>query len=236
MAILATPGHVSAKPCSSFTCPLAWTAKAKRKLLGATCALSPLKWRESRRLTSISIVLSPLLFIPNHAIAGSFLDKYVKKKKLEPLEVYVPAIILTQSQIKELENFLGADQPQYASCRSLLRYGPAASLRVNIRAVAQYAVDNGNGKIASDDVDQCLRALEELDSLLLHASRNDPEASIALMKGKIDIALSALDSLLHTVPSDVLEKGNAVADSYRNTEDVEPEILDREMQQLESIL
>lgn len=43
-------------------------------------------------------------------------------------------------------------------------------------------------------------------------------------------------SLLHTVPSDVLEKGNAVADSYRNTEDVEPEILDREMQQLESIL
>lgn len=31
---------------------------------------------------------------------------------------------------------LEVDQPQYAACRSLLRYGPAASLRVNIRAVS----------------------------------------------------------------------------------------------------
>lgn len=31
---------------------------------------------------------------------------------------------------------LEADQPQYAACRSLLRAGPAASLRMNIRAVS----------------------------------------------------------------------------------------------------
>lgn len=29
------------------------------------------------------------------------------------------------------------DKPEYATCRSLLRSGPAASLRVNIRAVSR---------------------------------------------------------------------------------------------------
>ena len=41
-------------------------------------------------------------------------------------------ICLSSSTEKTLE----AEQPQYASCRSLLRSGPAASLRVNIRAVS----------------------------------------------------------------------------------------------------
>lgn len=37
------------------------------------------------------------------------------------------------------------------------------------------------------------RALEDLDSLLLHAIRNDPTASVGSMKNKISIALGALD-------------------------------------------
>ncbi|PON63405.1 hypothetical protein TorRG33x02_276490 [Trema orientale] len=202
------------------------------------CAsFSPSGWRESRRLVSISLVLSHLLVIPNHAIAASFLDKYVKRKKLDPLEAYVPAVILSEFQIRDLEKTLEGDQPQYASCRSLLRSGPAASLRVNIRAVAQYASEDGNGKTAFDDVDQCLRALEELDSLLLHASRNDPEASVKSMKTQISVALDSLEGLLKTVPPDVLDKGKAIADSYRNSdEEAEREILDPELKQLESIL
>ncbi|KAE8099929.1 hypothetical protein FH972_017873 [Carpinus fangiana] len=233
MATLGTAAYVSTKPFNSLTCPPP-TASPGRKLPRARCALSPPEWRESRRL--VSLVLSHFLFVPNHAIAGGIFDKYVKKKKLDPLEAYVPAVILTQLQIKDLEESLEVDQPQYAACRSLLRSGPAASLRVNIRAVAQYASDNGNGKTASNSVDQCLRALEELDSLLLRASRNDTEASLESMKGEINVAVNALESLLQTVPSDVLDKGKAVADSYRIREDVEPEMLDREMQQLESIL
>lgn len=35
------------------------------------------------------------------------------------------------------EKTLEGDKPEFSSCRSLLRYGPAASLRVNIRAVSQ---------------------------------------------------------------------------------------------------
>ncbi|XVE70841.1 hypothetical protein DITRI_Ditri10aG0102700 [Diplodiscus trichospermus] len=240
MATIHTLVHVSANPFLSSTSPRSFsskfTAKPKR-FSGVRCAVSPPKWQESRRLVSISLLFSHLLLIPNYAIAGNLFDKYVKRKKLDPLEVYVPAVILTELQIKDLEKTLEVDKPEYASCRSLLRYGPAASLRVNIRAVAQYASDAGKGENAFNDVDQCLRALEELDSLLLHASRNDPEASVKSMKAKIGTALNALDSLLQTVPSAVLNQGKEIADAYRAPEeDVKPDELDPELKQLESLL
>ncbi|KAL5728608.1 hypothetical protein ACHQM5_001675 [Ranunculus cassubicifolius] len=190
----------------------------------------------SRRTVAIALVLFNGLSIPTDAIAEGALDKYVKRKKLDPLEVYVPPVILTQFQIKDLVKTLEGDQPQYASYRSILRSGPAASLRVNIRAVAQYASDDGKGKAATDDVDQCLKALEDLDSLLLRASRNDQGASVEKMKAKIFVALGALDSLLQTVPTSVLDKGKAIADSYREIDDVEPQTLDPEMRRLESLL
>ncbi|WJX35408.1 hypothetical protein P8452_23402 [Trifolium repens] len=230
MASLVTPAHVSSSKslqCSSW--------KTKR----VSCELSPPpSWKEGRRMVSISLVLSHFLLIPNRANAeGNFMDKYVKRKKLEPLETYVPAVILTQFQIKDLEKTLEGAEPQFALCRSLLRSGPAASLRVNIRAVAQYASDSGNGKTASNSVDECLRSLEELDSLLLRASRNDPDASVKSMKAKVRSAFIALESLLQTVPSDVLSKGKVIADSYLDREDVvETESPDPDLKQLESIL
>ncbi|KAJ4958700.1 hypothetical protein NE237_025811 [Protea cynaroides] len=203
------------------------TSKAKRACCRARCAWFPFppEGHQSRRTVSITLLFQCLcLSTPTHAKAASLLDKYVKRKKLDPLEVYVPAVLLTQSQIRDLEKTLESEQPQYAACRSLLRSGPAASLRVNIRAVAQYASEAGNGKAAFDDVDQCLRALEDLDSLFLRASRNDPKALPASMKEKIGIAVGALDSLLQTVPPLVLDKGKAIADAYKNSEeDVGPE-------------
>ncbi|CAI9293064.1 unnamed protein product [Lactuca saligna] len=208
----------------------------KLRTLTVRCAVFPEERRETRRLVSISVVLLHFLSIPKDATSSPF-DKYVKRKKLEPLEAYVPAIILTEMQIEELGKTLEAEQPQYAACRSLLRAGPAASLRMNIRAVAQYANEVGNDKTASNDVDQCLRALEELDSLLLHASRNEPGASVKSMKSNIGIAVSALNSLLETVPTDILKKGKAIADAYNTPEeDFTPENLNPNLKQLESIL
>lgn len=43
-------------------------------------------------------------------------------------------------------------------------------------------------------------------------------------------------SLLQTVPSDVLSKGEVIADSYREPEDEETGSLDPDLKQLESIL
>ncbi|KAK4787819.1 hypothetical protein SAY86_011652 [Trapa natans] len=211
-----------------------------RKSPAVRCVARIHEWplKQNRRWVSVSILVSHCILFADQANAGNFFDKYVKRKKLDPLDAYVPAVILTQLQIKDLERTLEGDKPEFSSCRSLLRSGPAASLRVNIRAVAQYASEDGNGKTAFDDVDQCLRALEELDSLLLHASRNEPDASVKSMKAKIGVALNALDGLLQTVPQEVLNKGRAIADAYRSPDDEEPqpEMSDPEIKQLESIL
>ncbi|XP_075514986.1 uncharacterized protein LOC142549757 isoform X2 [Primulina tabacum] len=171
------------------------------------------------------------------AMGVSILDRYVKKKNLDPLETYIPAVLLTGLQMKELEHSLEVDQPKFADCRNLLRSGPASSFRVNIRAVAQYASDAGNGKPAFSAVDQCLRALEELDSLLLQASRSQSKAPIESMKLKIVAALDAMDSLLKFVPSEVLDKAKAMADAYFIPEEyLAPENLDPKLKRLESIL
>uniref|UniRef100_A0A0D9Z2U9 DUF7880 domain-containing protein n=1 Tax=Oryza glumipatula TaxID=40148 RepID=A0A0D9Z2U9_9ORYZ len=171
---------------------------------------------------------------------GQTRARLTNTKKLEPLETYVPAVLLTQDQFRDLEKSLEFEKPRYDESRSLLRSGPASSLRINIRAVAQYASSSGQGKAASDAVDECLRALEDLDSLLLQASRNNPSASVDVMRSKISVALGALDNLLQTVPSAVLDKGKAIADAYRTpTDDYEmgdATELDPRLKQLQDIL
>ncbi|KAK4412695.1 hypothetical protein Salat_2916700 [Sesamum alatum] len=212
--------------------PRRWTFSS-----GVRCTLSPGRTGESRRLISLSIVFLHFFSLSKDAMGIGALDKYVKKKKLDPLEAYIPAVILTELQIKELGRYLEVDQPKFADCRNLLRSGPAGSLRVNIRAVAQYASDAGNGKSAFNEVDQCLRALEELDSLLLRASRNDSGASIESMKANVATALNALNSVLQTVPEEVLKKGKAMANEYINPgNDLAPQDLDPELKKLEAIL
>lgn len=241
-AQISTTAHLGARSYFSSLFSISFSnsipSRHPKKNTSVKCAVpASHNWRESRRSFSISLIVFNSVILPQRVIAGSIFDKYLKRKKLEPLESYVPAVILTQLQIKDLEKSLEIDQPQYAACRSLLRSGPAASFRTNIRAVAQYASDGGSGNTAFNDVDQCLRALEDLDSLLLRASRKDAGASVELMKSKISVAVNSLDSLLQTIPSDVLDKGKAIADAYRiPEEEVEPQDLDPELKQLESIL
>ncbi|KAL6867744.1 hypothetical protein ACP4OV_015768 [Aristida adscensionis] len=221
-----------ARVCPSPTRP--------RRPVATAAAVPPLPARVGRRAASLAGVAAWLAATVGRADAASPLDKYVKRKKLEPLETYVPAVLLTRDQFTDLEKSLEFEKPRYDESRSLLRSGPASSLRVNIRAVAQYASSNGQGKVASDAVDECLRALEDLDSLLLRASRNDQSASVETMRSKISVALAALDNLLQTVPSAVMDKGKAIADAYRTPADdyVEQSAteLDPRLKQLEDIL
>ncbi|KFK32515.1 hypothetical protein AALP_AA6G252700 [Arabis alpina] len=207
------------------------------KLTSAQPSPPPI-WRQTRRVISVSVsfFLSRLLLLPNDAMAASPIDKYVKRKKLDPLDAYVPPVILAQLQIQDLEQFLNVEKPEFLACRSLLRSGPASSLRVNIRAVAQYALDASDSNTASDDVDRCLRALEELDSLFLRASRKDSNATVELMKSQLGTALNALDSILQTVPSQVLDKGKAMVEVYRSPSEQDDLSDSSEIQQLQSIL
>ncbi|WVZ55682.1 hypothetical protein U9M48_006311 [Paspalum notatum var. saurae] len=227
----------------AHVCPSPPRPRRRRccQAIAAASALPPANGVGRRAVVSLAGVAAAWLATTvGRADAASPLDKYVKRKKLEPLEAYVPAVLLTIDQFVDLEKSLEFEKPRYDESRSLLRSGPASSLRINIRAVAQYASSNGQGKAASDAVDECLRALEDLDSLLLHASRNDPSASVETMRSKISVALGALDNLLQTVPSAVLDKGKAIADAYRTPVDdyVEGNAaeLDPKLKQLEEIL
>ncbi|KMZ57272.1 hypothetical protein ZOSMA_87G00140 [Zostera marina] len=196
--------------------------------------------RRSLSVTPLLLLLSHYAF-PSRADAGGFLDRYVKRKKLDPLEVYIPVVLLTQEQFRDLEKSLDLDHPNFDISRSLLRSGPASSLRVNIRAVAQYASDDGKEKLASEAVDGCLRALEDLDAMLLLATRNGSSASVEMMKNRVDVVLTSIDSLLKTVPPDVLGKGREIANAYRepsylDDESRNPKELDKDIKELEEIL
>ncbi|PAN51307.1 hypothetical protein PAHAL_9G584600 [Panicum hallii] len=235
-----SPSLVPTTSGGLHVCPSPPRPRRRRCCHVTAAALPPASDGVGRRAVSLAGVAAWLTTAVGRADAASPLDKYVKRKKLEPLETYVPAVLLTIDQFVDLEKSLQFEKPRFDETRSLLRSGPASSLRINIRAVAQYADSNGQGKAASDAVDECLRALEDLDSLLLHASRNDPSASVETMRSKISVALGALDNLLQTVPSAVLDKGKAIADAYRTPADeyVEENAaeLDPKLKQLEDIL
>lgn len=136
-----TPAHVSttvlnSAPLRSPPRRTLFPARSHRNF-SVSCALLPEKRREGRRLVNVALgVLLQWLAVPKDAVGASPFDKYVKRKQLDPLESYVPSVLLAGVQIKELEKSLEVDQPKYGDCRNILRSGPASSLRVNIRAVS----------------------------------------------------------------------------------------------------
>eukprot|EP00250_Pteridium_aquilinum_P003670 c13981_g1_i1 orf=56-778(+) len=194
----------------------------------------------SRRGLAATLLYLSTLATPAEADSGASgpFNKYIKRKKLDPLDTYIPPVILSQLQFQDLEAKLLSDKPEYGDSRSFLRSGPASALRSNIRAVAQYASEAGDEKNALDAVRQCIISLEDLDSLLLRASRNDSSATVQKMKEKIEAAVAALDRLLTTVPSPILEKCKAIAASYRESTNLPsgPEQVDADTKLLESLL
>ncbi|KAL3685832.1 hypothetical protein R1sor_003854 [Riccia sorocarpa] len=173
-----------------------------------------------RRDIITGLIGASVLTLGTDALASDVpaaLGKYIKRKKLDPLETYVPTILLAQSQFQEVDGQLDGEPAKLADARSLLRYGPAASLRTDIRAVAQYAAESGNEGGASAAVDRCLSALEDLDGLLLQASRRSQGAPVEKMRQRVSTVVTALDSLLATVPAAILEKGKAIAKAYKES-------------------
>ncbi|KAL5189902.1 hypothetical protein HKD37_04G009493 [Glycine soja] len=252
MASLITPAHVSNKKPLHLS---SWKAKRVR------CAVSPPTWREGLRTVSLSLVMLPKQILsismlrektlegeePQFTLCRSpsrsgpaaslrslleslYVILQVPRLRDTPSWAFLPYLTSLSSKFQKTPKQHRTTNC-FSDCCSKL-----TPLMISMSKVVQYAFDSGNGKTAFNDVDECLRSLEELDSLLLHASRNDPEASVKSMKTKINSALGALDSLLQTVPSDVLSKGEVIADSYREPEDEETGSLDPDLKQLESIL
>eukprot|EP00882_Tetradesmus_deserticola_P001731 GHRQ01001860.1.p1 GENE.GHRQ01001860.1~~GHRQ01001860.1.p1 ORF type:complete len:265 (+),score=80.30 GHRQ01001860.1:175-969(+) len=110
---------------------------------------------------------------PSPAYAG--IDRYVKRKKLDPLETYVPLVLEARERLATLDTVF-VTAPTVA--RQLMRSGPFSGLRDNIRALGQYAstpvADGGSGlpeKEAQQLVSGFFRALEDFDLVLYNAVR-----------------------------------------------------------------
>ncbi|XP_024542691.1 uncharacterized protein LOC9634594 isoform X1 [Selaginella moellendorffii] len=224
--------------CSSQFSPVPAAQNGRRAFVlssGLVAGLFTSVTEGRENLVSVWIGLTSEWLLLVHPDARAGLEKYMKKKKLDPLETYIPGIILCQSQFQELEAKLGGEKVEYQDARALLRSGPAGSLRSNIRAVAEYASESGDGAAAADAVKLCLRSLEDLDSLLLRRSRDDTSITVDSMKAKLGTSMQALDRLLQTVPQPILEQGKAAAMAFL---DDTPEVVtdDVDIKSLEDLI
>eukprot|EP00879_Flechtneria_rotunda_P023657 GHRR01025032.1.p1 GENE.GHRR01025032.1~~GHRR01025032.1.p1 ORF type:complete len:219 (+),score=98.76 GHRR01025032.1:374-1030(+) len=184
-----------------------------------------------RQMLNTGILLTTVTALqPQAAYAG--LERYVKKKKLDPLDTYVPLVLEAKDRLAELQSVM-AESPTTA--RQMLRSGPFSGLRDNIRALGQYAADpaaNGGSGIPEKDATQLVsnffRALENYDLTLYNVVRTakqqkkkgddeakaDLDAAAALDQQaaaqQLQAAVQQLDKLIATVPRDVLDKSRQV--------------------------
>ncbi|CAN6348389.1 unnamed protein product [Urochloa humidicola] len=83
-------------------------------------------------------------------------------------------------------------------------------MNVHIHQVTQYATSIGVGKATSDATKSFQRASEDIEEILLRYSRYDPTARGKDVGDKINVAVGALDELLHTLPSALLNIGRSM--------------------------
>ncbi|KAJ4980535.1 hypothetical protein NE237_031372 [Protea cynaroides] len=102
------------------------------------------------------------------------LDSIMAFFQQEKLAFKVNFLCCLLRSIREIEKTWESERPPYATCRAFWHSGPAVYPRVT---ATQYAseVDNGKVGFSFGDVDHYFRVLEELDPILLRASRNDPK-------------------------------------------------------------
>lgn len=88
----------------------------------------------------------------------------MKKRKLDPLASYIPAILVAQAQLLDVP--AAAEEVGLEAARSLLREGAFIGLRDNIRAVGEYAADSIGKDTAKARVAGFFKAIEAVDQIL----------------------------------------------------------------------
>lgn len=176
-------------------------------------------------LTS-SLVASQLQFQLNAAAsapeaAGSStnpfskgLSKYIRQKQLDPLETYVPLVLEARTQLLEAGQVMLSDVP---AGRQLLRTGALNGVRDNVKALGEYAIRNGRASTGRELVTRFFSLLEDFDLLLASTIRSSNQLPVSEAETKLGVTVAALDVLIATVPSDVLEKSNQMLSATRST-------------------
>ncbi|CAL5222659.1 g5056 [Coccomyxa viridis] len=142
------------------------------------------------------------------------MNRYIKKKSLDPLETYVPAVIQAREQLVDAGKLMVQDPIE---ARIRLRSSAFEGLRDNIRALGEYATTNNaaSERAAKDLVNRTFGTIQDFDFQLFSANRNkEPVGKEA--ETKLEQAISAMDDLLATVPADSMSKAREVLKSIES--------------------
>ncbi|GLC40750.1 hypothetical protein PLESTB_000026400 [Pleodorina starrii] len=161
-------------------------------------------------LLSSSLVVSHLAQLtgssPAHA-AGQGLNRYIRRKTLDPLETYVPLVLEARGVLSQAKSLAAKD---VGAARELLRQGPFSGLRDNVRAIGEYAARDGRTTEVGPLVTGFFKALESYDQLLYDCLREKTFPKPEDVDARIQELYTAFDRLLATVPPEILERANRV--------------------------
>lgn len=140
------------------------------------------------------------------------LGKYVKKKKLDKIDTYLPPLFLARDQLIRVGRVM-LQSPTEA--RELFRSGAFTGLRENIRSVGEYVSrEKGDEALGKKLVAKFFSELEAVDFALLSATRSTGEGSgldIDATRARLNGTIAALDALIGQVPENVVEKAKGIA-------------------------
>ena len=141
------------------------------------------------------------------------LSQYVKKKKLDRIDSYLPPLFLAKEQLIRVNRIV--ESP--GDARQQLRSGSFSGLRENIRSVGEYVSrEKGDEKLGKRLVGEFFGELEKADYALLSASRSEDEKKreqVEEARARLEGTIKALDALIGELPADVVDKSRSIADA-----------------------
>lgn len=167
------------------------------------------------------------------------LQRYIKKKKPDPLYTYVPTVLQARAQLLKA----GAVMQQDAqAARTLLRKGSFSGLRDTVRVLGEYAAQGGMSQAeAQRIVDTFLRSLQKLDDTIISSARSKTPVPESAGK-EVEQAVQDLDRVLATVPPKEIEQAQQLLDEvkaiFAESEKTakESERTDKEFQALQQLI
>lgn len=159
---------------------------------------------------------------------------YVKKKKLDRIETYVAPLIEARGQLIRVGRVMLQDA---AAARELLRTGIFSGIRDDVRAVGEYSANReGNSKaVGIALISGFFQPLEKLDSLLGRSVREKIPLDVDEAKRELEKTVAGLDALLSSIPPELLERAQAVADSFK-VEEGENVLENEQLKDLEQLV
>ena len=159
------------------------------------------------------------------------LGKYVKKKKLDKIDTYLPPLFLARDQLVRVER-VSLQSP--ADARQQLRSGAFSGLRDTVRSVGEYISREKNDEaLGKRLVAGFFKELEAIDFALLNATRSET-LDVQGIRSHVDGCVKAIDALVAQLPEDIVSKAQGVAKAVSEAEEQQdfPSDIDPDMKLL----